>query len=69
MPRQEKKGGVNLPRHRVEPFLTQKSSTANTCPDRKKKEEQTYRGIGLNLVSLKKNSSANTCLDRKKKEE
>ena len=39
MPRQEKKGGVNLPRHRVEPFLTQKSSTANTCPDRKKKEE------------------------------
>jgi hypothetical protein len=36
MPRQEKKGGVNLPRHRVEPYATQKISSDKHAPAGKK---------------------------------
>ncbi|WLE97570.1 MAG: hypothetical protein QTN59_01775 [Candidatus Electrothrix communis] len=36
MPRQEKKGGVNLPRHRVEHYLAQKTSSAKHASAGKK---------------------------------
>jgi len=66
IPRQEKKGGVNLPRHRVEHCIAHKTGS-NTYPGRKKRRRNLPR-YRVEPYSARK-TGCSTCPGRKKKEE